>query len=102
VAEIVLTQAHSGQTVQAKPGDMVIIRLAENPTTGYRWEIAAGPVLSGDEFAVAGGAPGAGGERVLRFSVAGPGRTQVSAVLRRQWESGATPQARFDVMIEAH
>ncbi len=101
MAEIVLTQAHRGQKVQARPGDVVVIRLAENPTTGYRWEVTDGPVLCGDEFAGAGGAPGAGGERVLRFSVAGPGTTWFSAVLRRQWVTDAVPQARFDVTIEA-
>lgn len=102
MAEIVLTQAHSGQKVEAKAGDVVVIRLAENPTTGYRWEVAGGPVLSGDEFFPAGEAPGAGGERVLRFSLAGPGTTRFSAVLGRQWETEAPPQARFEVTIEAH
>ncbi len=102
MTEIALTQAHSGQTVAARPGDVVIIRLAENPTTGYRWEIASGPAPSGDEFSGSSGAPGAAGERVLRFAVPPAGTMRVSAELRRAWEAGAVPQARFEVIIETH
>jgi inhibitor of cysteine peptidase len=100
VTEIQLTQANSGQTVQARTGDVVVVRLAENPTTGYRWTVTHGPAPSDDTFSAAGGATGAGGERVLRFTVTGPMTTQVRAVLRRQWETDAPPQARFEIAID--
>lgn len=101
MTDIQLTQANNGQTVQARPGDVVVVRLAENPTTGYRWTVTHGPAPSEDTFSAGGGATGAGGERVLRFTVAGPITVQVRAVLRRQWETEGAPQASFEVTIDA-
>ena len=48
------------------------------------------------------GRRGAAGERVLRFAVPPAGTMRVSAELRRAWEAGAVPQARFEVIIETH
>jgi predicted secreted protein len=96
MADIVLTQANNGTTVSANAGDVIVVRLTENPTTGYRWEVAGGASPSADDFAPAGGGQGAAGERVLRFAAAsGP----IALVLRRAWEADKPPQATFGVTV---
>ncbi|WP_422067214.1 protease inhibitor I42 family protein [Solirhodobacter olei] len=87
--------------MRARPGDAIAVRLEENPTTGYRWVVTAGLAPSGDTFFSGRGGIGSGGERILTFRVDRPMKTRVSAVLRREWETDAEPQARFDVIIHA-
>jgi inhibitor of cysteine peptidase len=72
--------------------DEVVMRLAENPTTGYRWQLTqsgAGELeLVEDRFVTgaAGAAPGAGGSRLVRFAGRKPGEVRIEAVLRRAWD----------------
>jgi predicted secreted protein len=42
----VLSKADDGRTVATRTGDEIVVRLAENATTGYRWEVerADGPI----------------------------------------------------------
>src|SRR5450756_2778333 len=48
----VYTETASGTTIRAKVGDRITVTLRENPTTGYKWDMKAGPGLTlvGDEF----------------------------------------------------
>src|SRR2546427_11326310 len=71
MAELVLTQTQSGICVSAAPEDLIVIRLAEHPTTGYRWQVAhaAGLELTGHDSTFSSSAPRTGGERTLRLRV---------------------------------
>ena len=102
MAELVLTQTQSGKCVSAAPGDVIVIRLAEHPTTGYRWQVehAAGLMLTGDDFTVSSSAPGTGGERVFRFAVQQSGTSRLVLSLRRPWETSTTPATHFEVTVE--
>jgi inhibitor of cysteine peptidase len=102
MAELVLTQTQSGRCVSAAPEDVIVIRLAEHPTTGYRWQVenVAGLVLTGDDFTVSSSAPGTGGARVFRFVVQQSDTGRVALSLRRPWEAGTAPAARFEVTVE--
>jgi inhibitor of cysteine peptidase len=102
MAEVVLTQTQSGICISAAPEDVIVIRLAEHPTTGYRWQVenATGLVLTGDDFTVSSSAPGTGGERVFRFAVQQSSTARIVLSLRRRWETGTTPAARFEVTVE--
>lgn len=102
MAEFVVTQTENGGRVSASAGDFIVIRLSENPTTGYRWHVdTAGSLrLVEDGFTAASGALGAGGERVFRFAAMAPGISMVEVTLRRSWEVGTAAQAQFRVMVE--
>jgi len=66
---VTLTQADAGRTVTVTPGQHVVLRLEENPTTGFRWSLPAGVEVVEDRFEPgAGGMIGAGGTRVLTFA----------------------------------
>ena len=91
----------SGTTIDAERGQMIVVRLDSNRTTGYRWLVAAtdSPIVTslGDamyvESATATGAVGAGGVEVWSFVVDRRGEQQLELEYRRPWE-GATPAAR--------
>lgn len=104
MAEIVLTEATQGRTSVASVGDTIVVQLAETPTTGFRWTLAAvdrnvlEPV--GDEFRLGPQAGvGGGGLRVLRFKAKGRGSAGLVVTLARPWESAA-PKAVIAVPVD--
>lgn len=101
--EIVLTSAHRGASIQASVGDVIVVRLPENPTTGYRWKSdpSSGLALTGDDYTIMSTAPGAGGERILRFDVRAPGAFSLRLILVREWEASRAPLDRFEVTVSA-
>ena len=102
MSELVLTQTQSGIRISATPADVIVIRLAEHPTTGYRWQVenAAGLVLIGNDFTLSSSALGTGGERTFRFAVQQSGTAQIALSLRRPWEEDTAPPTRFEVTVE--
>jgi predicted secreted protein len=92
--EFVLGPADRGTVIEVRPGDTVRIRLPENPTTGYRWQVAAdsGAALGAiaslvhQSFAdAATSAAGAAGERTLVFEAKTPGRASLRLVNKPSW-----------------
>ena len=101
-----LTEAAHGSTLQLALGDTISLRLAENPSTGYRWQLTLGAGLeaAGDDYTpglpVVAGVVGAGGERVFGIRATQAGHSTVSALLRRGWDDAATPARRFDLALQ--
>ena len=91
----------SRETVSASPGDRVVIHLAENATTGYRWVVAVLPgmlTLAADELLPPTSTrPGAGGERRIALDVREAGTGEVVLSLERPWEG--EPADRFVLSI---
>jgi predicted secreted protein len=92
-----------GERVVVQPGDLVEVRVDENASTGYQWEIASKPtgvdlVSSSVESA---SSPGASAVRVLGFRVSAETEGVLKLELRRPWQTGATPEATFQVQIAA-
>jgi len=91
--EIVLTERDNEQAVSLVVGDVLTIRLPENPTTGFRWQTdrtEASGVLDpmADFFAPSPvGAIGAGGTRVLRWTATSQGHAEIRLELMRTWEA---------------
>jgi inhibitor of cysteine peptidase len=100
-----LTQADNGKSVEARPGDLIIIRLPENPTTGFRWTVDKMDSLrveaQGSSFSVArDAAVGGGGERTFSFKVKGEGGAgNIGLQLRRPWEGDASVVERYGVTV---
>jgi inhibitor of cysteine peptidase len=101
-----LTKADSAKSVEARPGDLIIIRLPENPTTGFRWTVDKVDPLCGEaqesSFSPARDATvGGGGERTFSFQVKGEGGTgNIGLKLRREWEGDASVVERFGVTVK--
>lgn len=103
MAEIEVTQSDSGKTIHASAGDTLSVRLPENPTTGYRWQQdfgTEGIASAGDSFTPSIGSPGAGGTRLLRFSLNATEDITLHLSLRRAWEDLAyAPQDTFELHL---
>lgn len=84
-----LTEADNGRRIEVGAAEHVVVRLPENATTGYRWEIAdlSGPVRVVTDRAEPGAAaPGAAGVRRWELAFDGSGTVAIRAVQRRPWE----------------
>lgn len=97
--EMRLTQDGGLRSVALAKGRTLVVVIAGNPSTGYRWELAdsvKGAVLSQDEHVefVAGRSDlvGAPGEYRFTFKAVGLGKTTVSLKYIRPWEKN-TPAA---------
>jgi inhibitor of cysteine peptidase len=93
-----------GENVHVKVGDEVVVRLPENPSTGYRWELDTprGSLELADDAYVRprDEAVGSGGERHFTFRATGRGEARVRLRLARSWEPNAIQQGSVGVTIE--
>jgi inhibitor of cysteine peptidase len=105
-----LTEANNGQAIQIRLGDPVDLRLRENPTTGFRWQVVRADGLVEEAAADEGrrvpapGQPpqmGAGGIRVFRFRARTPGTGRLELKLWREFQGESSVVSRYanDVTI---
>jgi C1A family cysteine protease len=121
--EITLGAEDDGRRVQLQEGEVLVISLEANPSTGYDWAVDRGPlaaqeqvllVQTAEEFQVreAGPSPGAGASeelpllgapetQVLRFQAAQAGETTLRLVYSRPWEQDLPPLHEFSLDVEA-
>lgn len=90
-----LTGSDAGGECTLGVGQEVVLRLPENRTTGYRWQVIApdGVQVEDAGFEPAPSeVPGAPGTHTFRLRPTVAGTHQVAAGLRRRWEpGGASP-----------
>jgi len=105
MATSTLSETDRGRTIHVRSGDLVVISLAENPTTGYRWAVdpPASHLLvelsSELEPAVVSGV-GGGGRRRLTYRAVQSGTARLSLTLRRAWEAAGLGIDHYEVAIE--
>ncbi|HEV8695900.1 MAG TPA: protease inhibitor I42 family protein [Lysobacter sp.] len=93
-----LTAADSAAPVKAAPGQLLVVRLAANASTGYSWawdEAAAAGVLVQDGRPTMTGLDpqrvGSGGTQTWRFRVVASGEGELRLNYRRPWEKDTPP-----------
>jgi inhibitor of cysteine peptidase len=92
-----------GSTQRVNVSDTVTVRLSENPTTGFRWDITVGDgltIASNDFARGSSSAPGAGGERTIVIRAERAGDWPVTAKLRRAG-AGDTAQRQCEFTVHA-
>jgi inhibitor of cysteine peptidase len=104
VGEKTLTQADNGSAIQVRRGDRIVIRLPENPTTGYRWVTDAVDdrivSLMSSEFAPpAGGGVGAGGAVAMVFEARAAGEGNIGLKRWRDWEGESSVRERYTITV---
>jgi len=96
-------ESFNGQTIDLAVGRTIEIRLQENPTTGFRWQLTAndGAVCAvvSDAFKAPAGAPGRGGEHGWMFEGVRPGNCDIEFRYRRSWGNSAEPEQIFRIHI---
>jgi inhibitor of cysteine peptidase len=102
---ITVTQHNDGGQVRAQVGDTIEIHLAENATTGYRWEPdGLDPHLFELEEATGNypsGAVGSGGDAQFRIKVRAAGSATLRLKYWRRWEGEVGVLKRFAVKVDA-
>ncbi|MCW2650313.1 MAG: hypothetical protein JWR32_1289 [Mycobacterium sp.] len=99
-------EVNGQDVVSARIGDDIVIRLAENATTGYRWAIqinGTAVVSTGDEYVQPPDAQiGAGGQRVFTVTATAPGAADIVLRLARSWEPDPIEQRVVHVTVQDH
>ena len=98
----VLTAADDGKAVDLRAGSLLVIRLPENPSTGYQWDIHADRANVAVEqryFVQLSNQPGGGGESSWSIRAKAPGVTSVRLKLWRPWEDERAAIQRFEVTL---
>ncbi len=94
---IFIDQTQSGQTLDLPIGQVIELRLAENPTTGYRWTFIANGapvcVVLSDRFERPTGPPGAGGTNMWQIKGVSLGECDISMQYRRSFQQDSVGQA---------
>jgi inhibitor of cysteine peptidase len=103
--EINAGEGDNGRVVSVLPGDIIIVSLQENPSTGYMWDMKAtqGLLLVSNTFIrtptkYIGGA----GTRIWKYQVLGAGTQSVTGSYHRPWLP-ASPTDRkygFSVLVD--
>lgn len=100
---VLLTDQNQGQVVDVRVGQLVVLSLPENATTGYRWAIdridtnlveAGEPARRYPSTAV-----GSGGRIEWVFSLKAPGNTEIALKQWRRWEGDRSVVTRFHVEL---
>jgi len=100
----VLTSANNGGSIELHVGNRVVIRLPENPSTGYHWAIESVDVslaeIKEGEFIPASQMAGAGGEAQWLLKAKAPGMTAVKLKRWRPWEGERSIVERYQITLQ--
>jgi len=85
-----LSKDDFGRTISVKKGDDLVITLAENPTTGFRWSIEFSKdilqLAEAPTYTPAGAGIGGGGGKVIKVVARDAGECDIKLKQSRPWE----------------
>ena len=106
--EVRVNENDADRQVELEQGQILVITLESNPTTGYRWEQVENQEsileqMSEAEFkpSETGEPPlvGAGGWEIFRFKTISAGQMTLQLVYHRPWEEGVEPLKTFSIQV---
>lgn len=106
--EVNVDENDDGSQIELEQGQVLVVTLESNPTTGYRWEVAEIQEsileqMGEAEFkASETGEPplvGAGGWEIFRFKAISAGQTTLKLGYHRPWEEGVEPINTFSIEV---
>lgn len=105
VRTLVASEWQNGATVTVDPMTTITLKLPENPTTGYQWNLTLTPGLTvtGDTYEpsdTTGKLVGSGGTRIWQILAAGTGTQQIHAVYTRSWEPVTGNETAFSMTVD--
>ncbi len=104
VKNVEVNQEMNSGSVVLEQGQILVLKLSSNPTTGYDWEIvdlnAAILEQVGEvEYKSDSALIGSGGVNTYTFKAVGSGNTQLSLVYHRSWEKDIPPIEAYELDI---
>ncbi len=105
MSEVILSKVDNSKTITLRRGQMLILRLDENPTTGYRW---SSPIMdeqvlqvkSDDLNLPSNTAIGGGGQRIFTFQANNLGQVKLQLKNWREWTGEQSIVDKFEVTIQ--
>jgi len=97
-----LTEADNGTTVNLKLGETLILHLAENPSTGFLWNITTtrGLAVENDQYTPEHTERvGAGGIHEWTFRATEKGTQKIVGIYKRPWMNTTGTEQTFEVTI---
>ncbi|AFD01186.1 putative secreted protein [Methanocella conradii HZ254] len=102
-AQSVYSASDNGKTITMRAGDTFRVRLDENPTTGYSWNLTVGSGLQvvGDRYTPnATGLIGSGGHHEWTIMAVRMGTYKISGVYKRPREPLTGSERRFEMTVK--
>lgn len=111
----VVTEADNGTNISLEKGETFYLRLPENPSTGYRWElnltqglnVTLGPDNRPGKYyppeqpeGIEQPLVGAGGVRIWEIKAVAEGSQQVTGVYKKPWENETAEGGTFRLNVE--
>lgn len=103
-SSLTLEEGRSGSTVEIDTGEMFLVILEGNPTTGYTWEVDALDTtilqkIGEPDFTPDSDAIGSGGKFIFRFRAISVGQSPLKLIYHRPWEQDVPPLKTFELTI---
>lgn len=101
----IITEAENGKSISIKNGEIFILQLRENPSTGYLWElnVSEGLNILSDGYArdeAPEGQVGVPGTHSWVIEAVSQGNQQVNGIYRRPWENITGTEENFILNVE--
>jgi inhibitor of cysteine peptidase len=103
---VTVTDQDNGGIVHVPVGELLVVSLASNATTGYSWSLVTDdsrvlpsvgkPTYESPHSQLAG----AGGEEVFKFKAAEIGKTMLELHYQRPWEKNTPPATVYRLTVE--
>jgi inhibitor of cysteine peptidase len=106
--EVNVDEEDDGSQVELEQGQILVVTLESNPTTGYRWEQIEAQESILQQMGEAEFKPsetgepplvGAGGWEIFRFKAISAGQMTLQLVYHRPWEEGVEPLKTFSLQV---
>lgn len=107
-SQLIITEADNGKTINVKQGQTFSLKLNENPSTGYSWqlELSSGLKLLSDKYYSSQSSGtngrifvGAGGYHLWVIQAKNKGSQQVEATYERPWEQAGIKTFKLNVVV---
>jgi predicted secreted protein len=106
--EVNVDEKDADSQVELEQGQILVVTLESNPTTGYSWEVVETQESVLEQIGEAEFKPsqtgepplvGAGGWEIFRFKAISAGQTSLKLVYHRPWEEGVEPLKTFSIQV---
>ncbi|KKG05726.1 protease inhibitor I42 family protein [Methanosarcina mazei] len=101
----IITEAENGKSMSIKKGELFILQLSENPSTGYSWElnVSEGLNILSDRYSqeeAPEGQVGVAGIHSWTIEAVSEGSRQVNGIYKRPWENTTGTEENFTLTVE--
>ena len=101
----IITEAENGKSIRIKNGEIFILQLRENPSTGYSWElnVSEGLNILSDGYTqdqAPEGQVGVPGTHSWTIEAVSLGSQQVNGIYKRPWENMTGTEENFTLALE--